>query len=212
MNDRLSFLGERALAELHETVRAADEAELPGIILEAGCALGGSALVMADAKANGRILRVYDMFGFPPAPSERDGPDVHARWAEIAGGRSAGIGGDVYYGYQPNLLATVLAAFHRYGFDPTSDHVEFIQGMLQNTLCLEESVAVAHIDCDRYDSVKTCLQRVGPRLIPGGVMIIDDYESKSGCRTAVDEFLLAGGTEFNRVERSRLHIVRIRPA
>ena len=208
MRDHLSFLGERALAELHEEVRIADATGRPGILVEAGCALGGSALVMADAKARPRELRIHDVFGFPPPPCERDGPDVHERWAEIASGNSPGIAGDVYYGYQPDLLAKVVATFRRYGFQPAEQRIEFVEGMLQDRLRLSEPVAVAHIDCDRYDSVRTCLDRIGPNLPAGGVMIIDDYHSKSGCRIAVDEFLAAGGDQYRIVEKSRLHIIR----
>jgi len=45
-------------------------------------------------------------------------------------------------------------------------------------------------DVDWYDPVKTCLDRIWPHLIVGGVIILDDYQDWGGCRKATDEFLL----------------------
>jgi asparagine synthase (glutamine-hydrolysing) len=144
----------------------------------------------------------------PPPPGEGDGPDVHARWDEIAGGRSPGLRGGPYYGYLDGLLERTIATFARHGFDPAGDTISFVQGMVQDTLPEHGPVAVAHIDCDRYASVRVCLERIGPRLAPGGVMVIDDYDHKSGCRNAVDEYLAARPNEFRVVRKSRLQLVR----
>ena len=64
--------------------------ELPGLIVEAGTARGGSAIVMAAAKAPERPMKVYDVFGMIPPPTEHDGADVHERYEKIAGGRGQG--------------------------------------------------------------------------------------------------------------------------
>ena len=56
--------------------------------------------------------------------------------------------------------------------------------------------------------MRTCLERIGPRLPSGGVMVIDDYFHWSGCRTAVDEFLAANADGYTTVKRTRLHIVK----
>ena len=52
-------------------------------------------------------MKVYDVFGMIPPPGERDGADVHQRYATIAAGASKGIGGETYYGYRDDLLAEV---------------------------------------------------------------------------------------------------------
>ena len=72
----------------------------------------------------------------------------------------------------------------------------------------DQPVAVAHVDCDRYESVRTCLDRIAPRLSPGGVMIVDDYEFKSGCKHAVDEFMQENRARFSMIRKTRVHIVR----
>lgn len=205
--DQLSYSSGQTLIELHDTVRRIEADGLKGVMIEAGCALGGSALVIAAAKAPGRAFLIYDVFGMPPGPSAGDGPEVHERWAEIAGGRSAGIGGETYYGYRDNLLSRVIATFKRYRLDPPTRNVHFVQGLLQDTMTGADPVAFAHIDCDRYESVRHCLANLAPRMVPGGVMVIDDYAFKSGCRKAIDDFL-AEGDAFTPVWKSRLHLVR----
>jgi asparagine synthase (glutamine-hydrolysing) len=203
----LTYLGTAALRDLYDEVRRADRERRGGTIVEIGCALGGSAIVMAAAKAPDRAMAVYDVFGMPPGPSAGDGPDVTMRYAEIAGGRSAGIGREVYYGYRPDLLAEVRNNFETFGIDPRANAVTFVQGLVQDTLHPDQPIAVAHLDCDRYASMKVSLERIAPMLADGGVMLIDDYLSKSGCARAVDEFLSAH-SGFRMVAGVRPRIVR----
>ena len=63
------------------------------------------------------------------------------------------------------------------------------EGLFEDTLHPPREVAFAHIDCDWYDPVKLCLQRIVPRLSPGAHLILDDYNDYGGCRRATDEFL-----------------------
>ena len=203
----LSYLGIAALRGLYDEVRRADRERREGVVVEIGCALGGSAIVMAAAKSRDRPLLVYDVFGMPPGPSAGDGPDVAERYAEIVDGRSAGIGGEVYYGYRPDLLTEVRGHFTASGIDPDQHAVTFVKGLVQDTLFPDRRVAVAHLDCDRYASMTVGLERIAPMLAEGGVMLIDDYASKSGCRRAVDEFLTAN-PEFCMIDGVQQRIVR----
>ena len=197
-----------ALVDLHDRVREAETNGVEGSLIEAGCALGGSAIVMTAAKATDRPLLVYDVFGMIPPPSERDGPDVHARYETIRSGQSAGIGGRAYYGYEENLLERVRGHFVREGYPPEEHRVTFVQGLFQDTLHPDGPVAVAHIDGDWYESVRTCLERIEPHLPVGGVLVIDDYEAWSGCRMAVDEYFADKRDRYTFESRARLHIVR----
>jgi O-methyltransferase len=206
---RLTYVAIPALNDLFEAAQAADRDERPGILLEAGCALGGSAIVLAKAKATLRPLHVHDVFGMIPPPSEADGEDVHERYEAIKSGESPGLGGDRYYGYEADLIGKVKRAFEDFGL-PLEDHsIRLVEGLFQDTIVGDEPVALAHIDGDWYESVRTCLERIGPRLPRGGLMVIDDYFMWSGCRTAVDEFLANNPGDYRAVERTRLQIERV---
>ena len=69
-----SYLDEVSLRTLAATVVSIEDAGVEGVIIETGTALGGSAITMAAAKSTARPMRVYDVFGMIPAPSEKDGP------------------------------------------------------------------------------------------------------------------------------------------
>jgi hypothetical protein len=211
-HEHLTYLEAAALFDLRDRVREADSEGLQGAFIEAGCALGGSAIVLAASKSASRALFVYDVFGMIPPPSERDGRDVIERYEEIKSGHSQGIQKDLYYGYDPGLLARVEDNFRRFGIDLVASHVKLIQGLFEETIRLSCPVALAHIDGDWYDSVAVCLRQIWPALVPGGVIVIDDYDDWSGCRRAVDDFLLMT-SDAHTERRSRLHLVKdsVRP-
>lgn len=208
ISNRLSYLGAAALIDLHDRVNEIEKNEREGILIETGCALGGSSLVMTAAKQATRPLYIYDVFGMIPPPSEHDGVDIHERYEIIASGQSGGIKGDKYYGYEENLLEQVKANFSKYGFAPDHHHVHFVQGLYEETLFVDQPVALAHIDCDWHDSVMTCLKGITPHLVSGGILVIDDYLAWSGCRAAVDSYFADKKDKFEFVMKSRLHIIR----
>jgi asparagine synthase (glutamine-hydrolysing) len=193
--------------DLRDRARRMERLAVPGCFLEAGCALGGSAIMLAASKATDRALRVYDVFGTIPPPTEKDGVDVHDRYRTIAAGEAAGFHGELYYGYQQGLKDKVAAAFAEFGYPCKDHHIVLVEGLFEDTLRPAESVALAHIDGDWYESVKVCLERIWPVLSPGGVMVIDDYDAWSGCRTAVDEFLLSH-PECRTERLSRVHLLK----
>ncbi len=84
----LTYLDIPALLDLRDLAHEADAARRPGAFIEAGCALGGSAIVLAASKHPWRPLLVYDVFGMIPPPSERDGTDVVQRYEEIKAGQA----------------------------------------------------------------------------------------------------------------------------
>ncbi len=205
--EHLTYLRRNDLRELATIVADADANQLPGLIVEAGTARGGSAIVMAAAKAPTRPMKVYDVFGMIPAPSEHDGADVHRRYETIAGGEAKGVGGDTYYGYRDDLYEEVKDSFGRLGVPVDEHNVQLVQGLFEDTIDLDEPVAFAHLDGDWYESTMTCLQRIAPLLTPGGRIVLDDYDHWSGCRMAVDEYF-ADRPGYRLEHKSKLHVIR----
>lgn len=54
----------------------------------------------------------------------------------------------------------------------------------------------------------TCLERIEPRLVSGGILVIDDDDTWSGCRRAVDEYFADKQAAFEFRRRARLQIVK----
>ena len=152
-------------------------------------------------------MKVYDVFGTIPPPTERDGADVHQRYEKIATGEARGPGGETYYGYRDDLYGEVVESFARLGVPADEHNVDLVQGLFEDTIDLDASVALAHLDGDWYESTMTCLTRIAPLLVPGGRIVLDDYYKWSGCRAAVDEYFAdRDGFRFER--HARLHVVR----
>ncbi len=196
VSQNLTFLSEQRLSSIATTCQNVEYRNLPGVMIEAGCALGGSAILIANAKRIKRHLYIYDMFGMIPPPTAEDGPDVQERYKIIKDGRAKGLGGNPYYGYEKNLIETVRLNLTRFNIEPKRQNIELIKGLLQETMNLNAPIAFAHIDVDWYDPVKVSLERIVPKLVIGGSVILDDYHDWSGCRKATDEFFEGMSDEF----------------
>jgi asparagine synthase (glutamine-hydrolysing) len=194
----LTYLSLAKLDKLGHAVLTIEKNGVPGVVIEAGCALGGSAMLLASAKHPTRPLRVYDVFGMIPPPTEKDGDDVHDRYKVIASGKSRGLKGQRYYGYETDLYQRVQKNFERAGLPLEANSIEMIAGHVEATLEVDEPVSLAHIDVDWYEPVITSLERIAPRLSAGGVIVLDDYYDWSGCRQATDDFLARTRIPFLR--------------
>jgi asparagine synthase (glutamine-hydrolysing) len=200
----LTYLGVDRFESMNSCLQSIKQRKIPGDFLEFGIALGGSAICIASELDRDRRFVGFDVFGMIPPPGEKDGLGPNERYETIKTGRSAGIGGDPYYGYVDNLLSMVVKNFAEFGLAVDGDKISFVPGLYETTLPRqpERAIAFAHIDCDWYEPVMACLAYVAPRLSPGGVIILDDYHDWPGCRRACDEF---------RAGRSDLEIIRERP-
>lgn len=184
----LTYLEPARLEVLERCCREVNERRVPGDFVEAGIALGGTGIVLATHMGPTRRFHGYDVFGMIPPPGDRDDAKTHARYEIIASGRSAGIDGDVYYGYIADLYERVVANFAEFGLPP-GNRVVLHQGLFEDTLHPTTPVALAHVDSDWYDPVRTCLERLGCCVSPNGLIVVDDYYDYGGCRQAVDEFM-----------------------
>jgi len=188
--ERLTYLSAEKLANLEWCAREVRRRNVPGDVIEAGVALGGSAIALADQLTPERAFDGYDVFGTIPPPSQRDGDDAHARYEVIASGESTGIDGEPYYGYVDDLYERVVASFQAHGLEP-GDRVRLHRGLFEDTLHPSAPLALVHIDSDWYDPVRLCLERTYPHLSPGAFVVLDDYHDYAGCRAATNEFLVA---------------------
>ena len=72
------------------------------------------------------------------------------------------------------------------------DNIFLIKGKVENTLKnkkkLPKKISILRLDTDFYESTKIELEILFPRLVKGGVLIIDDYGFWKGAKKAVDEY------------------------
>jgi O-methyltransferase len=144
---------------------------LAGDAAECGVYKGGTALLLSRVlAAPGRRLYLFDSFeGLPEVDPDKD--------AWFSTGQFAIDSVESVRG---------LLAEHE-------DLVEIRQGWIPDTFAgLEDRrYAFAHVDVDLYRSAADCCEYFYPRMVPGGVLLFDEYgcPDAHGERDAVDEFL-----------------------
>jgi hypothetical protein len=83
-------------------------------------------------------------------------------------------------------------------------HVRLVKGKVEDTVPKNapEEIALLRLDTDWYESTRHELVHLFPRLVPGGVLIIDDYGHWQGARKAVDEYIAGNQVKIllNRVD------------
>jgi hypothetical protein len=82
--------------------------------------------------------------------------------------------------------------------------MHFVRGKVEDTLPgrAPDSISLLRLDTDWYESTRHELEHLYPRLVKGGVIIIDDYGHWQGARRATDEYLAANdvGLLLNRID------------
>jgi O-methyltransferase len=146
---------------LAELMRLA-EAAPNGRMVEVGVYQGGSAWCLATiAEQRGVELHLFDTFrGIP--------------FTGILDYHRAGDFADTSVEAVRQALPTAIF------------HVGIFPETLPNDL---DQIGFAHIDCDQYRSVRDCIECLGPRMLPKGIMVFDDYSHLDGATAAVKELL-----------------------
>ena len=161
---------ELLLAELKKTL------DLSGDVVEFGCYEGDTSILLADVLRDtpDKWLYLYDSFeGLPEKTAEDKSADG---WRFQAGELKA----------SPD---TVRSKFKKYDLpEPVITKGWFNQ--LENS-DLPNEISFALLDGDFYNSIKTSLELVAPRLVSGGIIVVHDYRNARlpGSGRAVNEFL-----------------------
>ncbi len=79
-----------------------------------------------------------------------------------------------------------------------AERVHFVPGKVEDTVPQKapESIALLRLDTDWYSSTRHELEHLYPRLVSGGVLILDDYGWWQGARQATDEWLRDNGFQL----------------
>ena len=87
-------------------------------------------------------------------------------------------------------------------------NVELVVGTFEQTLTAfvsqhQGAIALLHIDCDLYSSTKVVLDRLGPQIIPGTVIVLDEFWIVTDQeQRAFNEWLAATGRSYRSEARS----------
>jgi predicted O-methyltransferase YrrM len=152
--------------------------------VECGVAKGGCLALMTHTAGEGNKIYGFDSFEGMPEITEKDvgdynKSDIYNGWGKSGDNLSGGI-------------ENVYKTFQRLNVD--MKNVTLIKGFFNDTLNVAENIekvgkiGILRLDGDWYESTKICLEKLYEKVVPGGVVIIDDYGHWVGAKRATDEF------------------------
>lgn len=156
---------------------------LNGDIIELGTYKGGTTIMMAKNIINAnskKIIYTYDTFeGFPYAEANT-AEEVKLSTGEMINKMDL---------FKDTSLEKVKTKFSKFGVD----NIKTFKGSFDDTLPLltDEKFVFALVDCDIYESALVCLREIYPRMVKGGIMMFDDYNTLKpwNLKKAVDDFV-----------------------
>ena len=178
------------LYALYKSVEYLVQNNIQGDIVECGVWKGGSmklaAKTLMQFDDTSRTLYLYDTFSGMTEPDEHDvrvtRPEVTAmtKWKD----RQKDDHNEWCYVQITDVQATLYATGY------PKEKIVFVKGPVEETLphTAPNALALLRLDTDWYSSTKHELTHLYPRLVEGGVLIIDDYGYWKGSKTAVDEY------------------------
>jgi O-methyltransferase len=163
-----------SIDQLRVILNACEQAlPLPGAIVEFGCYIGTTSLFLRRLIGD-REFHAYDSFeGLPPkSPQDTSGAGEQFQAGELAVSKKQ-----------------FLQEFRKASLRPPIVHKGWFSDL--TAADVPEQIAFAFLDGDFYESIRDSLTLVLPRLMPSGVIVVDDYarEALPGVATAVHELL-----------------------
>ncbi len=180
--------------------------KIPGAVVECGVWRGGAVLAMVmslvAAGDTERDIYLFDTFEGMTEPGDvdvslYDKPALDS-WREFEGeGRKAW---DYWFNKETFNLDDVKGLIHSSGYPP--ERIHFVVGRVEDTIPegAPDEIAVLRLDTDWYQSTKHEMEHLYPRVVKGGVLMVDDYGHWDGSRRAVDEFFAGGGPLLSRID------------
>ncbi len=170
---------------LVSAVRYLVHRRIEGCMVECGVWRGGSTMAMAltlqQENATERDLYLFDTFEGMTPPTDVD---------KTANGVMAQTVLEIHSSYRCIAdIEDVQANMDSTGYPESRVHL--IKGPVEKTIPEQAPaapIALLRLDTDWYESTRHELVHLFPRLVEGGILIIDDYGHWTGSRKAVDEY------------------------
>lgn len=177
--------------------------KIEGDFVECGVWRGGSAMIMTkmliDHNLKNKKIYLYDTFDGMSAPTELDISFQGEKAEELMKSREKNET-DVIWAYAS--LEDVKRNIFSTGIDP--ECVNFVKGKVEETIpqIIPDKISILRLDTDWYESTYHELIHLFPRLVQGGIIIIDDYGHWEGAKKAVNQYFIENNIKIflNRID------------
>jgi hypothetical protein len=194
------------LYSLYKSTKYISDKKIQGCIVECGVWKGGGVLLILETLLKNNDIRdiyLYDTFEGMTEPSQEDFSIPHktpayTRWQKDKF-KGWGIGS---YDFVYNLLSATKYPIEK---------IHFVVGDINQTLKEKvptSEIALLKLDTDWYNSTLLELSILYPKLLLGGILIIDDYGYWAGSKKAVDEYFKNNPILLNRIDHTGRIIIK----
>ena len=160
-------------------------------VVECGVWKGGMIAAIAEAIQDpAASYHLFDSFQGLPEAQNIDG-EAALKWQ---GDKESPI-------YHDNCRADLEDATEAMSMAGT-DNAHFHAGWFEETLSdfkCDAPISILRLDADWYASTILCLEALYPQLVPGGILIIDDFYTWDGCAKAIYDYFSKNGI-VDRIE------------
>ncbi|MFN5335210.1 MAG: TylF/MycF/NovP-related O-methyltransferase [Bacteroidota bacterium] len=173
-----------------ESINYVNKHAIEGAIVECGVWKGGSIMAallrLMELKDSSREVYLYDTFEGMSEPTEYDIDPKGNKAATLLNERIKDQQ-DHVWAYSP--LEDVQQRVFKTNYP--KEKIHFIKGKVEETIpgVIPEKISILRLDTDWYESTKHELYHLFPKLVKGGILILDDYGHWSGAKKATDEFI-----------------------
>lgn len=189
--EKMTMTSKERLVSLSRAIDYIVKNNISGNIVECGVWKGGSMMLVAkkllQLHDTGRELYLFDTFEGMSEPGNEDVSAIDNKNAQELLEKADKNNGDNIWCY--STIDEVKSNLSKTNYP--AEKLFFIKGKVEDTLpnASVGKIAVLRLDTDWYESTKIELETLYDSLVPGGVLIIDDYGHWSGSKKAVDEFI-----------------------
>jgi len=170
---------------LIDSVKYIAKYQIHGSIVECGVWKGGSIMAIVKTLLNlhqqDTEIYLFDTFEGMTKPTIADGKRAHDMYEQFQNSdNSTKWSRTEIENVKKNVFST----------NYNKEKFHFIKGKVEDTLPAKapDKISLLRLDTDFYESTLHELTHLFPRLVKGGVIIIDDYGYWQGSKKAVDEY------------------------
>lgn len=197
---------------LYRAVNYVIDNEIPGDLVECGVWRGGCSMMMAAILQrrgdSDRTVYMYDTFdGMSPPTGVDVTYDQRSASTLMNSPRSTQRASVWCIADKSDVMRNMALT----GLPP--DRVRYIEGRVEDTLQGPQpmsKIAILRLDTDFYESTKTELEALYPKLVERGVFFADDYGHWLGAQKAVDEYFDGTGSKplIQRVDYTCVQVIK----
>lgn len=184
---KIAYSSEETLMFTYECAKKMKDTD--SIYVECGVAAGAQIIAMATG-APDKIIHAFDSFEGIPLPSNRDDQMPGIRYftkdeqvlLPDAGKQELISSGATIVPYTSFFNNLILSGINT---NNVISHIGWFENIIPS--CNINNIGILRLDGDLYNSTYVCLNHLFPKVIEGGIVIIDDWQLE-GCKLACEDY------------------------